>query len=126
MVNKPLKSRVGSFKEHSFVLDYDYDPVLYMDDMKTIWCKTIEQAIHEYITYKYSRNESGRTLHFNARDFLFNNSYTIRFGDKDVTLRELLDMLDINIEWFRAGVRKKEAEANMNGKYKPGTQLSLF
>jgi hypothetical protein len=94
--------------------------------MKEIWRKAIEQAVDEYIEYKYSRSPKERAMFYNARDFLFDDHYKICFGEKEATLAELLDLFGIDIEWFRLGVRRKEEEINTEGDYQPGTQLPLF
>lgn len=127
MDKKYIKSRVDNFKDSSFILDYNYDASAYAEEMREIWLRVIKQAVFEYVTYKFSREEEERALYYSAKEFLFNPNYTIYFGDQDITLSELLeDVFNTNIKWFHLLLKKEEEQFNQNKSYKPGTQLSLF
>lgn len=121
-----IKNRVGSFRKHSFVLDYDYDPVDYGDECKKVWCKMIEQAMDEYISFKFSRIPKERTLYYNARDFLFDDHYKFFFGSQELNLTELLDQFHLDADWIRLGIRMKEEKINQDNDYQSGAQLPLF
>jgi len=41
-----------------------------------------------------------------ARDFIFDPEYTLNYGGIDKTLTDLLDILDLDIEWFQIRVMR--------------------
>lgn len=121
-----LKGKLGDWADHSFALGYDYDPLMYQEECRRLWCAVIEQAVNEYIDFKFSRDPEERKLYYLAKEFLFDDNYKMQFGDKLVSLEELAGVLGLDLEWIRYGIRRKENKENSGKDYPLGTQLSLF
>jgi len=118
-------SRVEHWGKFTFILD-KYDEREYSSESRHVWLGIIKQAISDYIEFKYSCDSKERELYYCARDFLFDDEYTIYFGTKDITLAEIIDILGGNIERVRKDICKLEEEVNSDKGYEKGTQLPLF
>lgn len=133
--NKPAKihisSKFATWNGHSFILDYDYSPTKYSEQVHNLLLSIIASAIQEYAAFKYSRDYKDRKKFRLARDFLFDDNYTIALpgapnGQSDITLPELTEQLGMNIEFIREVAKKYCKQVNKGRTYESGTQLDLF
>lgn len=101
-------------KEHmhgdvSFLLP-DYIPN--EEQCRFLMLKVLEQAIRDYISLFNSDLSNEQTLWELARDFLFDNTYRINWGDWTLSTEEFLDIVDLNIIWVREQTIKKFESRN--------------
>ena len=80
----------------------------------------LHQAIKDYL---YIGNAASQGSRQTAEGFLFNNNYTVDWGDKIMTPGELLDQADIDIAWLRDKILAKQATLPINPRYHRGEPL---
>lgn len=73
----------------------------------------IEQAVRDYLSLEKTSAPIERYYYDTACEFLFDDEYVVEFGGANKNLREWLEILDIEIQWFRERVIKLK-----NAKYK--------
>ena len=78
----------------------------HIDECRYLILKMIEQAVRDYISLGNSSAPIERYYYETACEFLFDDDYYIDYGGVDRNLRDLLDILDINVDWFRERVVK--------------------
>lgn len=83
----------------------DYPPAE-IDEARYLILKIIEQAIRDYISLSKSCAPVERDYYETACEFLFNDEYRINYGDEEKSLKELLEILSIELAWFRERVVK--------------------
>jgi hypothetical protein len=71
------------------------------DECRYLLLKMIEQAIRDYVNLGHSLIPVEKQHHETAKGFLFDDSYLIEYGEFEVGLSDILDVLGIEIEWFR-------------------------
>lgn len=88
----------------------------FIDECKRLILKIIEQAIRDYISLEHARAPIEKYYYETACEFLFNEEYTIDYGGEDKTMRDLLDILDLDIDWirYRANRAKKKRELTVS------------
>ena len=84
-----------------------YRSVPEIDECRYLIKKVLEQAVRDFIAFEHSKVASEIYDYQTAACFLFDDSYTISWGDGEMSLQDLLDWVDIEVEW----VRKKVFEA---------------
>ena len=77
-----------------------------IDECRLLIMKIVEQAVRDYITLERSSAPIDKVEFEGARDFLFDNDYTVDWGGVDKNLQDLLDILDIEAEWLREKARR--------------------
>lgn len=110
--DKELDQRYSSshfYGKIEFVL-IDYYPDI--EEAKFLMLKVLEQAIRDYISLEKVNIPNSNMLWEQARDFLFEDDYCISWGEMVITLTDLLDILDMDIEWVRMKTKKKYREKN--------------
>ena len=78
------------------------------DECRLIILKLIEQTIRDYLSLEHATTTSEKWYFNTAECFLFEDEYRIDWGGEDRSLRDFLDLLDIDIVWFREKVLKKK------------------
>lgn len=74
------------------------------DECKFLLMKMIEQSIRDYINLEKCIAPI-EIQHFeSARDFLFDDEYTIQYGEREIGLVDVLHILSLEIDWFREKV----------------------
>lgn len=83
----------------------DYPPVE-NDEARYLILKIVEQAIRDFISLSKSSIPIERGYYETACGFLFDDEYRIDYGDEEKSLKELLEIIDIQLDWFREHVVK--------------------
>lgn len=69
--------------------------------------KVVEQAINDYCSLENSDIPYANLFWESARDFLFDDRYWIYWGDLELSLEDILDIIEVDIDWVRDTARKK-------------------
>lgn len=69
--------------------------------------KVVEQAMNDYANLEGSEIPYADLLWQSARDFIFDDKYWIYWGDMEFSLEDILDILEINLNWVRRTAEKK-------------------
>lgn len=83
----------------------DYTPDI--EECKFLLLKIIEQAVRDYVSFADSTEPELIEICQEARDFIFQDDYYIDWGERELNLQIIMDILDIDIEWFRKKTREK-------------------
>lgn len=86
----------------------EYTPNI--QECKFLFLKMIDQAIRDIIIFDKSSAEEEKIIAQEARDFLFDEEYTIKWGDLYLSLENILDILDIEVEYFRQKIQQRLEE----------------
>ena len=76
------------------------------EESRFLLLKIVEQAVRDYLSLGASSAPIDREYYETACELLFSNEYTLDYGGKDLTLKDILEVLDIEIDWFRERVLK--------------------
>ena len=78
----------------------------HIDECRYLILKIIEQAIRDYVSLAKSSTPVEQKYYETACYFLFDDTYQIDYGGSFKSLRDLLDILDYDTEWFRERIVK--------------------
>lgn len=99
--------RYNKWHKYGDVKFYLSDYRCHPEQARFLLLKVIEQAVRDYTTMSDSTVPSERLTWESARDFMYDDEYRIDWGDWALNLEELLDILDVDIRWFREQTTKK-------------------
>ena len=72
-----------------------------IEESKFLLLKVIEQAIRDYCSIRYMNVPNKDFLWETAYLFLFDDEYVIEWGELNMTLSDIADVLDVDLEWVR-------------------------
>lgn len=102
-----------SYGEVKFFLS-DYTPNI--EEVRFLLMKVIEQAVRDYCSLSNAELPAEKLLWETAKGFIFDDDYRICWGDKEYSFEDILNILDLDIAWFREQTQKKfKARGNRNG-----------
>ena len=90
-------------KVEFFLSDYQVLP----DQARYLLLKVVEQAVRDYIAFVDGKTPGEIAIWQSARDFIYSDDYRVRWGQLNLNLEEMLDMIDIDISWFREQTTRK-------------------
>jgi hypothetical protein len=89
-----------------------------LDECRYLIIKIVEQAVRDFISLGNSSAPIERNYYETACEFLFDNEYKIDYGGKERSLQDLLDILDIDVQWFRERVVRLKNRCLLDSKAK--------
>ena len=89
-----------------YLSDYIPDP----EECKIIILKIIEQASRDYLSLHKGKTASLQHTWETARDFIFKDKHLINWGGRIITPAELMELVDIDIDWLRRKMRERFAK----------------
>lgn len=78
----------------------------HVDECRHLILKVLEQAVRDFIALEHSKAPIEQFHYETAKKFLFEDQYEIRWGKSYKTCTDLLDILNLEVEWFRNKVHK--------------------
>lgn len=99
-------------KEHSYnqVKFYLSSYNILPEEARFLLLKVIEQTVRDYTSSRPAVTPSEVQTWENARDFIFDDDYKIQWGDWQLNINEVLEILNIDIDWFRENISRKYQE----------------
>jgi len=91
---------------HFYLSSYD----LNIEEARFILLKIVEQAIRDYVSLFNSELATEQQYWETAKDFIFDDEYTIAWGEVDLTFESVLNILDLDVSWVRKETREKFKE----------------
>ena len=76
------------------------------DEILYLLLRVVEQAIRDYLSLDKAAAPIEKEYYDTACQFLFDDEYVMEFGGANKTLKEILEMLEIEVIWFREKVIK--------------------
>lgn len=96
--------KVYEYKDIQFYLSsYTPDP----EECRIIILKIIEQASRDYLSLHKGKTAALQYTWQTARDFIFKDKYLINWGGRVTTSAELMELVDIDINWLRRKMRER-------------------
>lgn len=86
----------------------DYTPNL--EECNFLLLKVVEQTVRDFISLADTNEPELAEVCKEARDFIFDDEYYIDWGERQLNLPMILEILGIDIDWFRAKARSKLSE----------------
>jgi hypothetical protein len=77
-----------------------------IDECRYLIKKVLEQAVRDFVAFKDKTSATEKYDYETAVCFLFDDTYRVDWGGREMSLQDLLDWVDIEVEW----VRKKALE----------------
>lgn len=88
-----------------------------IQECKILLLKIVEQAVRDYINIDLSTaTPKFIEIQEEAKDFLFDDTYAIQWGDIELTLEKITAILDIDVLWFRKKILTKTKKERKNGR----------
>ena len=88
-----------------------------IEECRFLLMKIIVQAVRDYCSLANAELPSDRTLWEETKGFLFDDEYRIMWGNTELSFEDILDILSLDIAWFREQTQKKfKAKDNENGR----------
>lgn len=86
-----------------YLSSYTPDP----EECRIIILKIIEQASRDYLALRNGKTAALQYTWETARDFIFKDKYLMYWGGKVTTSAELMELVDIDINWLRRKMRER-------------------
>lgn len=81
-----------------------------IEESRLLLLKVIEQAVRDYLSLEGVDIPHARVYWESARDFLLDDDTYIIWGNEEFNLEDILDILDLDINWFRERTKKRYKE----------------
>jgi len=86
----------------------------FIDECKSLIAKMVKQTVKDYCNLYDSKRVLDFDIFLEAQAFLFDDDYQTNWGGKERNLRDFLDIIGVEIEWFR----KKVEETRIGKKHR--------
>jgi hypothetical protein len=87
-----------------------------LDECKMILLHLVRQAIDDYQLFVGKTKPEHQEIFLSASGFLFDADYLIQWGDIELSLEQICDVINLDLEWVRSkithqiGVKLKQPE----------------
>jgi len=78
-----------------------------IEEYRFLILKVVEQSVRDYLLLSRSDLPSDIYLWKTAASFIFDSEHKIMWGDLEMSLEDLLDVVDIDVIWFREKVARR-------------------
>jgi len=109
------QGRYDNWYDEDNVQFYLEEVSLAPEEARLIVFKILEQAVKDYVDYYDTTDEQLKEDWLTAQGFIFNPDYVMQWGDIEVSPEQLLDMVDVDIQWVREQTRKKLKREKKHG-----------
>jgi hypothetical protein len=116
-VGTNLQDRYNKTYLHGDIKFYLTDFMPDEEQCRFLILKVLEQAMRDYVSFYDSIIHKEIAFWESAEAFLFDDEYYILWGNLELTIEELLDLVNLDIIWVREQAKKKLKERNNNGAY---------
>jgi len=102
-----IEGRYNQIHYYGEVSFYLSDYRLNIEECRFLILKVIEQTTRDYLSLFGSEFTNDQQIWLTAVDFIFDTSYRIRWGDMELSLEDLLGIVDIDVAYFRERMNKR-------------------
>lgn len=79
-----------------------------IDECKKLILEVLKQAVRDYQNFSTAISGKDKEIFEETKDFIFDDEYRFFWGDKEVSLKDILDILSIDIDYFREKIIKMD------------------
>jgi hypothetical protein len=72
-----------------------------LDESKALLLHVIKQAVDDYQIFKNKTREDHKEIWESARRFIFDDDYYIDWGDVQLNLEQICELIHLEVEWVR-------------------------
>ena len=80
------------------------------EECKDLFNMILLQATRDFFTYQDPVKPTDREIYFTASGLLFDDNYRFYWGDQETDTNYIFDVLGLDKEWIRDGIRQKLIE----------------
>lgn len=113
------------FNKDGFILSEDDDvevnrTVPEIDECRNILLQVIKQAMDDIQVYRNKTKPEHVEIYQTAHDFLFDDEYYIQWGDIELNLDQICEIISLDIDWIRQKLAQQiEVELKKDGVVAP-------
>lgn len=79
----------------------------FFDECKSLLLHVVKQAVDDYTSYRYKTREDHQEIWLTASGFLFDSDHYIQWGDTEMNLEQICDVLSLEVEWVRGRIAQQ-------------------
>ncbi len=83
----------------------------------------VKQVFRDYCNFYDSKSLIGLDIFNEAQAFIFDQDYFVCWGEKERNLQDFLDILNIDIDWFRNKAEEKRLEKSLRKRTRKDKQV---
>jgi len=80
------------------------------EECRFLLLKVVEQAVRDYLSLARAVFTNEIEIWHEAKEFIYDNSYLINWGDMVLSLEDILDILDLDASYFRETAQRRYRE----------------
>jgi hypothetical protein len=88
---------IGNHDVKFYLSEYTPD----IEECRVLFLKIIEQAKRDLVNLVNTTSPSKKEIWEEARQFLFEDDYTIDWDDRELTFTEITEILNLDVDWVR-------------------------
>lgn len=81
-----------------------------IDECKYLITKVIDRAIRDFITFENWNSPIEKEIYEGAVDFIFDDNYFTKWGNKEYGFRDFCDILGMDYIWVRENILVRKIE----------------
>jgi hypothetical protein len=78
-----------------------------LDECRSLLLHIVKQAVDDYESFKMKTKEEHQEIWRSANSFIFDDDHYIKWGDKEINLDQICDLLGLNIDWVRNRISQR-------------------
>lgn len=89
-------------------------PLPKLDECRALITRMIEQTVRDYLSLAGSTDPQEQMWFESSECFLFEDEYRVMWGDEEKSLEDFLNILGIDIDWFRQKVLVEKKKRDLD------------
>lgn len=79
----------------------------FFDECKSLLLHVVKQAVDDYQSYRFKTREDHQEIWISASGFLFDNDHYIQWGEQEMNLEQICDVLSLEVSWVRSRIAQQ-------------------
>lgn len=72
-----------------------------LDECKALLLHVIKQAVDDYQSFQNKTRDDHKEIWTTASGFIFDNEYYIQWGEQEINLEFICELINLEIDWVR-------------------------
>lgn len=78
-----------------------------LDECRSLLLHVVKQAVDDFRSFKDKIREDHREIWLTASGFIFSDEYYIHWGDQELNLDQICDLLGLEVGWVRNRINQQ-------------------